>query len=77
LAGSIPRVLPASFISFSDLTSGAGGLAAGVAIGAFIGQALSGLWPTTDQKRRRDTAVGGFAGLLAMIGLILLSANGW
>jgi hypothetical protein len=70
-------VLPASFIPVPDLTSGAGGLAAAIAVGAFIGQSLSGLWPASEQKRRRDTAVGGFAGLMAMIGLILLAANGW
>jgi hypothetical protein len=47
LTGSISGVLPVAFISFQDLTSGAGGLAAAIAVGAFIGQALTGLRPAT------------------------------
>jgi hypothetical protein len=70
-------MLPAAFISFQSLTSGVGGLAAAIAIGAFIGQALTALGPTSEQERRRYIAVGGLAGLTAMSGLILLSASGW
>jgi hypothetical protein len=68
-------VLPALFISFQDATTGAGGFAAAIAIGAFLGQAFTAFRPGPDHKRRRDTAVGGFAGFAAMIGLFLLSAK--
>jgi hypothetical protein len=70
-------MLPAAFISFDLLTSGVGALAAAIAIGAFIGQALTALGPTSDLKRRRYIAIGGLAGLATMSGLILLSASGW
>jgi hypothetical protein len=67
----------AAYISVQDVTSGAGGLAAAIAIGAFIGQAFNSFSPSSDRKRRRDTATGGLAGFVVMSGLILLSANGW
>lgn len=70
-------MLPAAFISLSNLTSVVGGLAAAIAIGAFIGQALTVLGARSEQERRRYIAVGGLAGLMAMSGLILLSASGW
>jgi len=73
LAGSIPRVLPVAFLSASNLPSIAGGLAAAIAVGAFIGQARSGFWQTTDDERRRHTAIGGLFGLALIIGLFLLS----
>jgi hypothetical protein len=68
-------VLPVAFFSVQELLSGAGGFAAAIAIGAFIGQARSGFSPSTDQERRRDMAVGGFIGLAALIGLILYSGK--
>jgi hypothetical protein len=77
LAGSIDRVLPVALVSIQDVTSTAGGIAAAVAIGAFIGQPLTSFAPASDRRRRRDTAIGGFAGLAAMIALILLSVSGW
>jgi hypothetical protein len=75
LAGSIRRVLPASFISLSNLTSIAGGFAAAIAVGAFIGQALTAFGSGSEKKRRRDTAAGGFFGLAVMIVLFLLSVK--
>jgi hypothetical protein len=75
LAGSIREVLPAAFFSVQDLTSIAGGLAAAIAIGAFIGQALAIAAALSDVERREAIAIGGFFGLLAMIGLILSSAK--
>jgi hypothetical protein len=75
LAGSIQGVLPAVFFTPQDLFTGAGGLAAAIAIGAFIGQALGTLRQAPDLERRHQTAVGGFFGLAVMIGLILLSAK--
>jgi hypothetical protein len=77
LAGSIREVLPVAFISLGDLASAAGGLAAAIAVGAFIGQTLTAFGPGSDRRRRRDTAVGGLFGLAVMSGLILLSINRW
>jgi hypothetical protein len=72
LAGSIRAVLPVALLfPPQDLFSGAGGLAAALAIGAFIGQARSGFQATTEQERRRDIAIGGFIGMALLIGLIL------
>jgi hypothetical protein len=70
-------VLPVAFLfTREDIYSGAGGMAAAIAIGAFAGQAISILLALPDQGRRRKTAIGGVFGLAIMIGLILLSANG-
>jgi hypothetical protein len=77
LAGSIRAVLPAAFLSVQELTSLAGGFAAAIAVGAFIGQAVTAFRPATAMERRRFIAIGGAAGLLAMSGLIFLSVNGW
>jgi hypothetical protein len=66
-------VLPAAFISVSNLTSVAGGIAAAIAVGAFIGQALT--VPRAEQARREAIATGGLIGFLTMIGLILFSAK--
>jgi hypothetical protein len=68
-------MLPVSFFSIDDLTALAGGLAAAVAIGAFFGQVLSVVVGATESERREFIAMGGLIGLLAMIGLILLSAK--
>jgi ABC-type arginine transport system permease subunit len=75
LTGSIRAVLPVAFLSVQDLTSTAGGLAAAIAIGAFIGQVFAVAAAATDEGRREAIATGGLIGLLAMIGLILLSAK--
>jgi hypothetical protein len=69
-------VLPVASLTSEVLFSAAGGIAAAIAIGAFIGQAWSVLASDSEQRRRRLTAGGGLAGLIAIIGLILLSANG-
>jgi hypothetical protein len=68
-------MLPAAFSSVSTLTSIAGGLAAAIAVGAFIGQAYAGLRPMSEQERRRFTAVGGLIGLGLIIGLFLYSGK--
>jgi hypothetical protein len=75
LAGSIPRVRPAAFLSVQELTSLAGGFAAAIAVGAFIGQSISVLRPTTDRERLRYIAAGGFFGLAVLIGLFLFSGK--
>jgi hypothetical protein len=50
-------------------------LAAAIAVGAFIGQALAVAASATDEERREAIALGGSIGFLAMIGLILFSAK--
>jgi len=70
-------VLPVAFLIGSEsLFSGAGGIAAAIAIGAFAGQALSVIGSSPERQRRRQTTFAGLIGLAVMIGLILLSANG-
>jgi len=76
LAGSIPRVLPVAFAS-SELVSYVGGVAAAMAIGAFVGQSRPRSIKASDEERRRNTAVGGLIGIAVMIGFILLLENGW
>jgi hypothetical protein len=68
-------MLPAAFASASRLTSIAGGLAAAIAVGAFIGQAYAGFRPMSEQRRRRFTAIGGLIGLGLIIGLFLCSGK--
>jgi hypothetical protein len=68
-------VLPVAFLSPDTTTSITGGLAAAIAVGAFIGQALAVATSATDEERREAIALGGSIGFLAMIGLILLSAK--
>jgi hypothetical protein len=76
LTGSIDQMLPVAFLISPDhLFSGAGGFAAAIAVGAFIGQARSGFQPVTEEERRRDIAVGGFLGLALLIALILFSGK--
>ena len=70
-------MLPAVLTHVSDLTSIVGGLAAAIAVGAFIGQSLTSFSPAPERRRRRDTAVGGLLGLMVMSGFILLSAGRW
>jgi hypothetical protein len=68
-------VLPVAFLSIQELTSLAGGFAAAIAVGAFVGQSISVFRPMTDRERRRYIAVGGFSGLAVLIGLFLLSGK--
>jgi hypothetical protein len=75
LAGSIKKVLPVAFISTPELTSVVGGVAAAIAIGAFLGQTLAVVVLMSDRQRREVIAAGGITGLLLMIGFILLSAK--
>jgi hypothetical protein len=67
-------VLPVAFVT-SEFVSYVGGVAAAIAIGAFVGQSVSVFRPTTDLERRRYIALGGFAGLAALIGLFLFSGK--
>jgi hypothetical protein len=76
LAGSISWVLPAVVV-ISEITSDVGGIAAAIAIGAFIGQARPSALRASTEKRRRHTAAGGFSGMAVMIGLILYSQIRW
>jgi hypothetical protein len=69
-------VLPAAFVS-SDLVSYVGGVAAAMAIGAFVSQARPRSITATEEVRRRNTAIGGLIGIAVMIGLILLLEFGW
>jgi hypothetical protein len=67
-------VLPAAFlITPQGLISVAGGLAAAMAIGAFLGQVGAVLMSAAEDGRRLRTAEGGLAGLIVMIGLLLFS----
>jgi hypothetical protein len=75
LAGSIRAVLPVAFSSITTLTSIAGGFAAAIAVGAFVGQSLTLFRPTTELERRRYIAVGGFLGLALLIALFLFSGK--
>ena len=68
-------MLPVAFVSVQNLTSLTGGLAAAIAVGAFIGQVLSVAMSSTEGARREAIATGGLIGLLVMIGLILYSAK--
>jgi hypothetical protein len=53
LAGSIGRVLPAALLfTREDLISDAGGFAAAIAIGAFLGQAVAVASALRDERRR-------------------------
>ncbi|HEY2478577.1 MAG TPA: hypothetical protein VGI17_07590 [Solirubrobacterales bacterium] len=70
-------MLPVAFLTPEKLLSGAGGLAAAIAIGAFLGQILPSFRPSTEQRRHRDTAVGGLLGLVTMTILIFLSVSHW
>ena len=76
MAGSIDQVLPVAFLISPDhLFSGAGGFAAAIAVGAFLGQVWAVASSMTTDERRDIIAVGGLIGLLTMIGLILLSVK--
>jgi hypothetical protein len=76
LAGSIGQVLPVAFLISPDhLFSGAGGFAAAIAVGAFLGQVWAVASSMTTDERRDVIAMGGLIGLLTMIGLILLSVK--
>lgn len=69
-------MLPAVLISPTNLFAAAGGIAAAIAIGGFAGQAIAILRSASEAGRHRVTAIGGLAGLIAIIGLILYSKTG-
>lgn len=70
-------MLPVLFLfTREELLSLTAGIAAAIAVGAFGGQALAVLFSWPDHDRRKQTAAGGLIGLLAIIGLILLSEIG-
>jgi hypothetical protein len=74
--GQHPTVLPVAFFN-SEITSAVGGIAAAMAIGAFLCQSKPSSISGSEEERRRDTALGGLIGMAAMIGLILLSEIHW
>jgi hypothetical protein len=76
LTGSIGEVQPTAILTPDHLFTGAGGLAAAIAIGGFLCQAWAVVKSASDSQRRRHTAIGGLAGLTVMIGLILYSISG-
>jgi hypothetical protein len=77
LAGSIRVVLSvASLFTAEALFSATGGLAAAIAVGAFLGQVDAIAHGSPEEDRRRRTAFGGLAGAIVLIGLFLLSKNG-
>ncbi|OJU85665.1 MAG: hypothetical protein BGO11_01495 [Solirubrobacterales bacterium 70-9] len=63
-------MLPVAFLT-SELVSAVGGVAAAMAIGVFLGQALPSSIKGSDEVRRRNTAVAGSLTVTAMSGLIL------
>lgn len=65
-------MLPVASLS-SEIISAAGGLAAAMALGVFLGQALPGSIRGSDEVRRRNTAVMGSFAIAVMTGLILYS----
>jgi VIT1/CCC1 family predicted Fe2+/Mn2+ transporter len=70
-------VLPVALLFTSDgLLSITGGLAAAIAVGAFLGQVHAIVGRSSDEGRRRRTAQGGVAGALVLIGLLLVSKSG-
>ena len=69
-------MLPVAFAT-SQLVSFVGGVAAAMAIGAFVSQARPRSISAAEEVRRRNTAIGGLTGMAAMIGLILLLEIGW
>jgi hypothetical protein len=69
-------VLPVAFVT-SELVSYVGGVAAAMAIGAFVSQARPKSIAATDEERRRKTAIGGLSGIAVMIGLILFLEINW
>jgi hypothetical protein len=69
-------VLPvALFYSPQDLVSAAGGLAAAIAIGAFLGQVRAIGRSLSEEDRRRTIALGGLVGAFVLIGLFLVSVK--
>jgi hypothetical protein len=66
----------ASILSFSEFALGAGGYAAAIAVGAFLGQVVPGFTGASETKLRHDTVVGGMGGFV-VASVILLSAIRW
>ena len=60
--------------SLSQLTSVSGGLAASIAVGAFLGQVVPGFTGAPEEELRRDTVIGGLGGLIVALIVIVLSA---
>jgi hypothetical protein len=52
---------------YSDFVTGIGGVAAMIAIGAFIGQISPGLAEAPDARVRRDAVLGGIGGIACAI----------
>jgi predicted tellurium resistance membrane protein TerC len=70
-------VLPAALLFTPEsLFSATGGLAAAIAVGAFFGQVSAIANSAVDEDRRRKTALGGLAGAIVLIGLLLASISG-
>ena len=70
-------MLPVAFLFTAEgLLSITGGLAAAIAVGAFMGQVFAVLGSSSEEVRRRRTALGGLAGAVVLIGLLLVSKNG-
>jgi hypothetical protein len=65
-------VLPVAFLT-SELISAVGGVAAAMAIGVFLGQAVPSSIKGSDEVRRRNTAVAGSITAGVMRALILYS----
>ncbi len=69
-------MLPIASSLFIQFATGAGGFAAMVAVGAFLGQIGPAIKEQSDTVLRRNAVIGGLSGLV--IGLvILLSATPW
>jgi hypothetical protein len=68
-------VLPVA-LATSEIISAAGGLAAAMALGVFLGQARPSSIKGSDEVRRLNSAVGGSIGIAVMIVLILFSNGG-
>jgi len=55
----------------SEVISAVGGVAAAMALGVFLGQALPASIRGSDEVRRRNIAITGSIAIASMIGLIL------
>jgi hypothetical protein len=62
---------------FTEFATGMGGVAATVAVGAFIGQIRPGLAEASDARVRREAVTGGVPGFLLAAGVFVLSAAVW
>jgi hypothetical protein len=69
-------VLPIASSLFLQFATGAGGFAAAIAVGAFIGQLRPALREESDSKVRRGAVRGGLGGMGLGAIVIFLSAIG-